>query len=143
MDWIILVIVFIFGAISMFMMVCIGYTAKQEEPINRIHFYVARDKNGELNFYIGKPFRGDTEFGTNTRKNVMVLSRYSSDFLGLNENDYVNLKWEDEPLEVFVNMEYITLNLGKITNWCDTVADFLIQRWCYIDDLLPKEGGKQ
>ena len=38
---------------------------------------------------------------------------------------------------------YITLNLGKITNWRDTVADFLIQRWCYIDDLLPKEGGKQ
>ena len=33
---------------------------------------------------------------------------------------------------------YTTLNLGKITNWCDTVADFLIQRWCYIDDLLPK-----
>ena len=33
---------------------------------------------------------------------------------------------------------YITLNLGKITNWRDTVADFLIQRWCYIDDLLPK-----
>ena len=33
---------------------------------------------------------------------------------------------------------YITLNLGKITNWRDTVADFLIQRWCYIDDLPPK-----
>lgn len=38
---------------------------------------------------------------------------------------------------------YITLNLGKITNWRDTVADFLIQRWCYIDDLLPKKGGEQ
>lgn len=38
---------------------------------------------------------------------------------------------------------YITLNIGKITNWRDTVADFLIQRWCYIDDLLPKEGGEQ
>lgn len=24
---------------------------------------------------------------------------------GLNENDYKDLKWEDEPLEVFVNME--------------------------------------
>ena len=33
---------------------------------------------------------------------------------------------------------YITLNLDKITNWRDTVTDFLIQRWCYIDDLLPK-----
>lgn len=24
---------------------------------------------------------------------------------GLNENDYANLKWEDEPVEVFINME--------------------------------------
>ena len=24
---------------------------------------------------------------------------------GLNENDYKDLKWEDEPLEVFVTME--------------------------------------
>ena len=24
---------------------------------------------------------------------------------GLNENDYKYLKWEDEPVEVFVNME--------------------------------------
>ena len=24
---------------------------------------------------------------------------------GLNENDYKDLKWEDEPVEVFLNME--------------------------------------
>ena len=24
---------------------------------------------------------------------------------GLNENDYANLKWEDEPVEVFLNLE--------------------------------------
>ena len=40
MDWIILVIAYIFGAISMFMMVCISYAAKQEEPENRVRFYV-------------------------------------------------------------------------------------------------------
>ena len=26
-------------------------------------------------------------------------------YFGLNENDYGNLKWEDEPVEVFLNME--------------------------------------
>ena len=31
---------------------------------------------------------------------------------------------------------YITLNPDKITNWRDTVADFHILRWCYINDLL-------
>ena len=40
MNWIMLVIAFILGAISMFMMVCIGYAAKQEEPVNRVRFYV-------------------------------------------------------------------------------------------------------
>ena len=89
----------------MFMMVCIGYAAKQEEPVNRVHFYVARDKNGELYFYIGKPLRGDTKFCTNTRKGVMVLSHYSFKFFSLNPDDFKDLKWEDEPVEVFVNME--------------------------------------
>ena len=105
MDWIILVIAFILGAISMFMMVCIVYSAKQEEPANRVHFYAARDKNGLLHFYIGKPVRDDTEFCTSIYKGVMVLSRYTQEFLGLNEDNYKNLKWEDEPLEVFINME--------------------------------------
>ena len=27
------------------------------------------------------------------------------DCFGLNEKDYANLKWEDEPVEVFINME--------------------------------------
>lgn len=48
MDWIMLVIAFILGAISMFMIVCIGYAAKQEEPKNRVHFYAAIDKDGGL-----------------------------------------------------------------------------------------------
>ena len=36
MDWIMLVIAFILGAISMFIMICIRHAAKQEEPINKI-----------------------------------------------------------------------------------------------------------
>ena len=38
MNWIMLVIAFILGAIVMFVMICIGYTAKQEEPVNKVHF---------------------------------------------------------------------------------------------------------
>ena len=38
MNWIMLVIAFILGAIVMFVMFCIGYTAKQEEPVNKVHF---------------------------------------------------------------------------------------------------------
>ena len=31
-------------------------------PRNNVNFYVARDKNGELFLYMGKPVRGETEF---------------------------------------------------------------------------------
>ena len=103
MNWIMYFIMFILGAISMFMMVCIGYAAKQEEPKNRVHFYVARDKNGKLWLYIGKPIRGDDMFYIDISKGSITCHRLK--LFGLDENDYANLKWEDEPVEVFVNME--------------------------------------
>ena len=72
--------------------------SKFSKKINEVHFYVARDKNGRLYLYRGKPFRRDTYF----YGNVFSLNLKSFD---LNENDYKDLKWEDEPLEVFLNME--------------------------------------
>ena len=105
MDWIVYFIMFILGAISMFMMVCIGYAAKQEEPVNRVHFYVARDKYDKLWLYIGKPIRDVVGFHGDLDKGIFIMTRYNFKCFGLNENDYKNLKWEDEPLEVFVNME--------------------------------------
>ena len=71
---------------------------------NRVHFYVARDKNGELWLYIGKPIRGIAEFHGVMDKNMFALTRNLKRF-GLNKDDFKNLKWEDEPLEVFLNME--------------------------------------
>ena len=65
---------------------------------NRVHFYVARDKNGSLWLYIDKPFRRDTYFYGYT---------FSINFkkIGLNKDDFKDLKWEDDPVEVFLNME--------------------------------------
>ena len=105
MNWIMYFIMFILGAISMFMMVCIGYAAKQEEPINRVHFYVARDKCDKLWLYIGKPIRDIVGFHGDLNKGIFIMTRYNFKCFGLNENDYKNLRWEDEPVEVFVNME--------------------------------------
>ena len=106
MNWIMYFIMFILGAISMFMMVCIGYAAKQEEPVNRVHFYVARNKSGALCLYMGKPLRCDCAFYTSLSKGGTLLACGEElQWYHLNENDYKDLKWEDEPLEVFVNME--------------------------------------
>ena len=74
-----------------------------EEPANRVHFYVARDKDGRLWLYIGKPIRTDVEFQTKYKK-AYVLTHYLNLF-GLKYEDYAYLKWEDEPVEVFINME--------------------------------------
>ena len=106
MDWIMYFIAFILGGIVMFTTICIGYAAKREEPKNRVHFYVARDKNDELWLYIGKPIRIDDQFSHYPSEGIKALACDSSlKIYGLNGNDYANLKWEDEPLEVFVNME--------------------------------------
>ena len=98
-------IAFIIGAMFMLAVLCIVATGKDKEPKNKVHFYVARDKNGELWLYIGKPIRADTKFIPSERKGVFALTRYLFKSFGLNKKDYANLKWEDEPVEVFINME--------------------------------------
>ena len=71
---------------------------------NRVHFYVARDKCDDLWIYIGKPIRGEGYFYSNGHSISITRLRDFSKF-GLDANDYVNLTWEDEPVEVFLNME--------------------------------------
>ena len=43
-------------------------------------------------------------FCASTEKKVMVLSWHGFKGFGLNKNDFDNLKWEDEPLEVFITL---------------------------------------
>lgn len=71
---------------------------KPSKKRNRVHFYVARNKNGSLYLYRGKPSRGDYNF-------YGYIFSFNLKSFGLNEKDYKDLKWEDEPVEVFLNME--------------------------------------
>ena len=98
-------ITFIWGAVFMLATLCIVAISKDKEPRNNVHFYVARDKNNKLWLYIGKPIRDDDVFISNLDKGCIGLTHLNFKYFGLNENDYANLKWEDEPLEVFVNMK--------------------------------------
>ena len=74
------------------------------KKINRVHFYVSRDMDGRLYLYLGKPLRGIAEFHGFAGENIFVLTNNFKSF-GLNKDDFKDLKWEDEPVEVFVNME--------------------------------------
>ena len=100
------IILFIVG--SMLMMCAIGMVAiqKDKKPRNKVHFYVARDKNGPLWLYMGKPIRDRITFITCREKGVLYMGRNSElKKYGINEHDYDSLKWEDEPVEVFLNLE--------------------------------------
>ena len=79
----------------------IGMSGK---PKNKVHFYVARDKNGKLWLYMGKPIRCDDAFIADLSKGN-TLTNINFRCFGLNENDYANLRFEDEPVEVFLNLE--------------------------------------
>lgn len=103
------IISFIVGA--MMMMCAIGMVAyqKDKKPRNKVHFYVARDstplREGMLNLWINKPGRGvDIWYaGKSWARHIAVESDF--ELFGLNPSDYDDLKWEDEPVEVFLNLE--------------------------------------
>lgn len=77
---------------------------RDSKPINKVHFYVARDKIGTIWLYIGKPKRDKCSFCSTESSMAIISSTYFSK-CGLNANNYANLKWEDEPVEVFLNLE--------------------------------------
>ena len=95
---------FILGAMFMLMAICIAAMGKVKESRNNVHFYVARDKNNKLWLYIGKPIRGANMFQGNCDKSF-ILTKNNLKSLGLNEKDYADLKWEDEPVEVFITLK--------------------------------------
>lgn len=104
MEKIICIILLVLYGVVMLMMCCFVLFKKKKTPKNNVHFYVARDKNGSLWLYVGKPFRNDINF-SNHSEMYYFLYNDNFNYFGLNENDYINLKWEDEPVEVFLNLE--------------------------------------
>ena len=75
---------------------------RQIELKNKIHFYVARERNGSLWLHLGKPIRRKNDF-VNVCGAILTSTNFRK--YGLNECDYANLKWEDEPVEVFINIK--------------------------------------
>ena len=72
------------------------------KPKNNVHFYIARDKNGKLWLYINKPIRVKDVFVSAIN---IDLTYRNCNYLGLNKNNYADLKWDDGPIEVFINRE--------------------------------------
>lgn len=73
--------------------------------INRVKFYAARDMDGGLYVYFGKPERRKSCFITYGVTSNFMANEDNFKDIGLNPDDFKDLKWEDEPVEVFLNME--------------------------------------
>ena len=107
MEIISLIMSFIFGASMMLLILCIIAMAKDKEPMNNVHFYVARDKTYNLLWlYLGKPIRFKDDAWLPGKYGTVITTESSFGILGLNKEDYNSLKWEDEPIEVFLNLNY-------------------------------------
>ena len=79
--------------------------SKFSKKRNRVKFYVARDKNGIIYLYIGKPERAYSRFLAHFGACIYLEKEHDFKKFGLKSDDFKDLKWEDEPVEVFVNME--------------------------------------
>lgn len=80
--------------------------SKFSKKRNRVKFYVARDKNGLLYLYVGNPERAYSCFLPHCGACVCLLeNEYDFKKFGLNTDDFKDLKWEDDPIEVFLNLE--------------------------------------
>lgn len=98
-------ITFIMGAVFMFIAICIVAMGRMKEPRNNVHFYVARDKDDVLWLYLNKPIRQHRGFTADSRGKMISCNIDSFRKAGLHKEDYKDLKWEDEPVEVFLNTE--------------------------------------
>lgn len=110
MEKIISIVILILYGVVMLLMCYIAIFKKEKKPKNNVqsknnvHFYVARDSYGILFLYMGKPIRATSEFLPSDYGRLINTSRHFSKY-GLNDGDYAYLKWEDEPVEVFINLE--------------------------------------
>ena len=99
-------ILLIFPGFIVALIIVLYYECKirRTESRNKVHFYVTREKNGTLWLYMGKPIKKE-HFYVICNYGIIIASVDRFSGYGLDKNDYANLKWEDEPVEVFLNLE--------------------------------------
>lgn len=98
------VIAFIIGILFTLIVFVIGTITETKKSENKVRFYVAREKNGTLWLYMGKPIKKE-HFYVICNYGIIIASVDRFSGYGLDKNDYTNLKWGDEPVEVFINLE--------------------------------------
>ena len=101
-------ITFIMGAVFMFIAVCVVAMGKDDEPRNKVRFYVTCESNyrGEIirTLWLGKPYyTKDKRFASDIWSRILAVN---GSFVGynLNYSDFEDMK-DGEIREVFINLE--------------------------------------
>ena len=94
MDWIVYFTAFIICAIAMYRLARLIFTAKQGEPVNRVHFYVKREHRNRFTLWVGKTISSS----------FFVFADWFFKEFNLNPDDFADMK-EGEIREVFINLE--------------------------------------
>lgn len=99
------ILAFIFGVVLTLVVLGVVTRYKGTQSKNKVRFYVARDRSDNtLYIYLDKPRRDISKFYPSAHGSIIAIQDYFSKF-GLNHNDFKDLKFEDEPVEVFLNLE--------------------------------------
>ena len=96
----------LYGIVMLMMCFLQYYTtySNKKKSINKAHFYMVRDFDNVLCLYLGKPLRGVDTFHSCDEGCAVEVGNCFFNF-GLNPEDFENLRFEDEPVEVFLNLE--------------------------------------
>ena len=99
---------FVIGAVLMLVSLAIAAMGKDNEPRNKVHFYVTCELNysGEIirTLWIGKPYyTEDKRFTSHIWSSILAVNE-SLGLYGLNYSDFADMK-VSEIREVFINLE--------------------------------------
>ena len=94
MDWIVYFTAFIICAIAMYRLARLIFTAKQGEPVNRVHFYVKREHRNRFTLWVGKTISSS----------YFVFADYFFKEFNLNPEDFADMK-EGEIREVYLDLK--------------------------------------
>ena len=100
-------IAFVIGAVLMLVALVIAAMGKDDEPRNKVHFYVTCELNysGEIirTLWIGKPYyTEDKHFTSHIWSSILAVNE-SLGVYGLNYSDFADMK-EGEIKEVFLDL---------------------------------------
>ena len=99
-------IAFVIGAVLMLVALAIAAMGKDDEPRNKVRFFVTRDFLGgnTLHLWLGKPIRYKEKWTATLKSAQCIGSELCLFRFNLNPDDFADMK-EGEIREVFINLE--------------------------------------